>query len=84
MPGGKDWGTEPETEKGLLHTEIDGVEVRENIDSEQGNYDDYYSAIYEAIRNGQPLPVTAEEGKNVIRIIQAAFKSSEAGKVISL
>jgi predicted dehydrogenase len=84
MPGGKDWGTEPETEKGLLHTEIDGVEVRENIDSEQGNYDDYYSAIYEAIRNGQPLPVTAEEGKNVIRIIQTAFKSSEAGKVISL
>jgi predicted dehydrogenase len=84
MPGGKDWGTEPETEKGLLHTEIDGVEVRENIDSEQGNYDDYYSAIYEAIRNGQPLPVTAEEGKNVIRIIQTAFESSEAGKVISL
>jgi predicted dehydrogenase len=84
MPGGKDWGTEPETEKGLLHTEIDGVEVREYIDSEQGNYDDYYSAIYEAIRNGQPLPVTAEEGKNVIRIIQAAFESSEAEKVIRL
>jgi predicted dehydrogenase len=84
MPGGKEWGTEPETEKGLLHTEIDGVEVREYIDSEQGNYDDYYSAIYEAIRNGQPLPVTAEEGKNVIRIIQTAFESSEAEKVISL
>lgn len=84
IPGAKDWGREPETEKGLLHTEIDGVEVREYIDSEQGNYDDYYSGIYEAIRNNKPLPVTAEEGKNVIRIIQTAFESSESQKVISL
>lgn len=84
MPGGKDWGTEPETEKGLLHTEIDGKEVRKYIDSEQGNYDDYYSGIYEAIRNNKPLPVTAEEGENVIRIIQTAFESSEAQRVISL
>ena len=84
MPGGKDWGTEPETEKGLLHTEIDGKEVREYIDSEQGNYDDYYSGIYEAIRNNKPLPVTAEEGENVIRIIETAFKSSKAERVFGV
>jgi predicted dehydrogenase len=84
IPGGEDWGREPETEKGLLHTEIDGLEERKYIDSEQGNYDDYYSGIYEAIRNNKPVPVTAEEGMNVIRIIEAAFESSEAQKVIQL
>src|SRR6185312_1345960 len=84
IPGGPDWGTEPETEKGLLHTEINGVEERKYIDSEQGNYDDYYSGIYEAIRNNKPVPVTAEEGMNVIRVIEAAFESSEAQKVIQL
>ena len=84
IPGGADWGREPETEKGLLHTEIDGVEERKYIDSEQGNYDDYYSGIYEAIRNNKSVPVTAEEGMNVIRIIETAFESSEAQKVIQL
>ena len=84
MPGGKDWGTEPETEKGLLHTEIDGLEIREYINSEQGNYNDYYKGIYEAIRNDKPLPVTPEEGENVIKIIEAAFKSSKSQKVIEL
>ncbi|MEO6894989.1 MAG: Gfo/Idh/MocA family oxidoreductase, partial [Ginsengibacter sp.] len=34
IPGGQDWGTEPETEKGLLHTEINGQVVRKYIDSE--------------------------------------------------
>ena len=84
IPGGKEWGTEPESEKGLLHTEIDGKEVKEYISSEQGNYDDYYSGIYEAIRNGKSLPVTAEEGEYVIRIIEAAFESSKAQRVIEL
>jgi predicted dehydrogenase len=84
IPGKKDWGTEPETEKGLLHTEIKGKEVIEFITSEQGNYNDYYNAIYEAIRNNQPLPVTAEEGAEVIKIILAAFESSESEKVVEL
>lgn len=84
IPGKKNWGTEPETEKGLLHTEIKGKEVIEFITSEQGNYNDYYNAIYEAIRNNQPLPVTAEEGAEVIKIILAAFESSESEKVVEL
>ena len=84
IPGKKDWGTEPESEKGLLHTEIKGKEVIEFITSEQGNYNDYYNAIYEAIRNNQPLPVTAEERAEVVKIIIAAFKSSESEKVIEL
>lgn len=83
LPDNEKWGTEPETEKGLLHTEKDGKIIREYIESEQGNYTDYYNGIYEAIRNGKPLPVTAEEGANVVKVIETAFESSEKGKVIN-
>jgi scyllo-inositol 2-dehydrogenase (NADP+) len=81
IPGGSDWGKEPETEKGLLHTEINGEIIREYIQSEQGNYGEYYEAIYESIRNNKPIPVTAEQGLDVIRIIEAAFRSNEEKKV---
>ena len=84
IPGGKDWGKEPESEKGFLHTEIDGKEVKEFLTSEQGDYNEYYNAIYDSIRNGAPLPVTAEEGKNVVSIIEAAIQSNRLQKVVSL
>jgi predicted dehydrogenase len=84
IPGTPDWGIEPESERGLLHTEINGKEVREYIKSEQGNYNEYYDGIYEAIRNNKPLPVTAEDGVKVIKIIEAAYKSSQSKSVSEL
>ncbi len=83
-PDTPDWGTEPESERGLLHTEKDGKEIREYIKSEQGNYSEYYDGIYEAIRNNKALPVTAEDGVKVIKIIEAAYKSSQVKRVIEL
>lgn len=83
-PGLPDWGTEPESESGLLHTEKDGDIIKAHIPSLQGNYGDYYQGIYEAIRNNGKLPVTAEEGMNVIKIIEAAFKSSSERRVVDL
>jgi scyllo-inositol 2-dehydrogenase (NADP+) len=79
-----DWGTEDETGKGLLHTEIDGKVIREYVPSEKGNYMDYYNGIYEAIRNEKALPVTAAEGMNVIKIIEASFQSVKDKKIIQL
>lgn len=82
IPTGSNWGIETGDGKGLLHTEKDGKVIREYIVSQQGNYMDYYNGIYEAIRNNKPLPVTAEEGLEVMEIIEAALKSvSEKGVV---
>ena len=83
-PSSQDWGVEPDTEQGLLHTEINGKIVKKKIPSLQGNYMRYYDTIYEAIRQNKPLEVTAEEATNVIKIIQAALQSHEKGKVITL
>ncbi len=83
-PDTEDWGVEPESERGLLHTEKDGIVIREKIPIEKGNYMEYYDLIYESIRNHKSLPVAAQEGLEVVRIIQAAHQSSREGKVISL
>ena len=82
--GKSDWGIEPESERGLLHTEKDGKVIKEYISSEHGNYGDYYNGIYEAIRNDKPVPVSAEDGLKVIKIIEGAFKSSNEKKVVEI
>ncbi|HVG43047.1 MAG TPA: Gfo/Idh/MocA family oxidoreductase, partial [Chitinophagaceae bacterium] len=84
IPWGRDWGMESESEKGLLHTEKEGTIIKEFIPSLQGNYGDYYNGIYEAIVNNKPLPVTAQEGLDVIRIIEKAKESSNQKRVIDL
>jgi scyllo-inositol 2-dehydrogenase (NADP+) len=84
IPNTPDWGKEPENEKGLLHTEKDGKIIKEYIPSAQGNYMEYYDGIYKSMRLQQPLPVTAEEGLNVIRIITAAYKSNQQMAVIKM
>jgi len=84
LPGGDDWGIEPETEKGFLHTEKAGEVIKKNISSERGNYADYFTGIYKAIRENGVVPVAAEDGLDVIRIITAAFKSSRQKQVIEL
>jgi len=83
-PNLTDWCTEPESEQGLLHTEIDGKVVREKIPTLKGNYYDYYEGIFQSIRNNQPIQVSATDGINVMRIIDASFKSSKERKVIDL
>lgn len=82
QPGGDQWGVEPDSEKGLLHTEIDGKIIREYIPSLRGNYGDYYDQLYKAIREGAPLPVTAEEAVNIIRVIEAACESNREKKIV--
>lgn len=83
-PNLTDWGTEPVSEQGLLHTEKDGKLIREKVPTLQGNYYDYYNGVYEAIAHNKPMPVTAEDGIRVMQIIDAALQSNAEGKLIRL
>ncbi len=84
LPDTPDWGAEAPAEWGLLHTEIDGKTVKEYLPGGNGNYLDYYQGIYAALRENKPNPVTPEDGLNVVKVIEAVFKSSEEGRVINL
>ena len=83
-PGGADWGKEPESGKGYLHTERNGTVIKEYVATLAGNYGEYYEGIYNALRHDAPLPVTGEDGVNVITIIEATFTSSSEKRVVLL
>lgn len=83
LPNIPNWGTEPESERGLLHVEKDGEIIREHVPSLQGNYLDYYEGIYQSLRQNKPAPVSAEDGLKVIRIIEAAIESSREHRVVT-
>ncbi len=78
------WGAESEDNQGLLHTEINGEIIKEKVSTLQGNYYHFFEGLFQSIANDKPEPVTAEDGVNVMRIIEAAFQSSEQMKAINL
>ncbi|MDP3667244.1 MAG: Gfo/Idh/MocA family oxidoreductase [Sediminibacterium sp.] len=84
VPNLQEWGTEAETEQGLLHTEKDGRLLRKRVPTLQGNYYAYYEGIYQSIRNHAPIQVTTQDGMNVMKVINTCFRSNEAKKVIDL
>lgn len=84
LPESFGWGTEPEKEKGFLHTEKNGEIIKKYITSETGNYADYFRGVYKCIRDNAKNPVTAEDGLDVIRIIQAACHSSRERRVVEV
>jgi predicted dehydrogenase len=71
-----DWGKEPEEIYGLLDTIIDGAERIEKVESEIGDYREYYTNIYKAIILKQDVAVKAEQARNTIRLIELAIESS--------
>ena len=77
LPVGQEWGKEPESQFGLIHTEIDGKVIREIYPSVQGGFGAYYKNLYKSIREGAPVLESPANGYNVIRIIELAFESSE-------
>ena len=77
-----EYGIEPESGRGLLHTEKEGKIIRELVNTERGNYGDYYEDVFQAMKNNKEMPVTGEQGLNVIRVIELAFRSSKEKKVL--
>ncbi|MEL1240944.1 Gfo/Idh/MocA family oxidoreductase [Flavobacterium flavipallidum] len=83
-PNLTDWGTEPLDKEGFLHTEIDGRIMHGKIPTLQGNYYDFFDGVYHAIANDTEEPVTAQDGVNVMRIIDAAIQSNAEKRVVEL
>jgi scyllo-inositol 2-dehydrogenase (NADP+) len=83
-PNSPIWGAEPQEEEGLLHTVINGQVIKEKVPSLQGNYMEYYDGIYDAIRNHKTVPVSGNDGLNVIKVIEAAMKSNIEKRRIDL
>lgn len=60
-----------------------GDVVRSRIQTEPGDYRDFYASVRDAILGSAALEVTPEEGRNVIRILETARLSSAEGRSLS-
>jgi scyllo-inositol 2-dehydrogenase (NADP+) len=78
-PGGDGWGIEPNQEMGWIHD----PSGRRQVPTEQGNYMLFFNQLFDAIREGKQLPVSASEGLDTIRIIEGAHLSSGARRALN-
>ena len=76
-PGLAGWGIEPAERYGRLSR-------GGSIPTLPGRYERFYRQLAEAIAGEGPVPVTAVSAAQVIRVIEAALRSAEEGRRISL
>jgi len=84
IPGGPHWGEESESTWGHIHTGNGGEHLKGRFPTLPGNYAAFYDNVYDAIRHGAPLEVTATQARDVVRIIEAAYRSNREARVITL
>ncbi|WGE50945.1 Gfo/Idh/MocA family oxidoreductase [Actinobacillus equuli subsp. haemolyticus] len=78
------WNAEPETEWGVLHTEIDSEVIRKPYPNAQASYQNLVDDLYRVLTVGSEPIVKLEEVTLVLRIIEAAFESANKGQKITL
>lgn len=83
-PDDSAYGCEPDGVEGQLCTGGVGKTEIRAIASPRGNYAAFYAGVYDAIAHDRREPVTAEDGVRVMRIIDAAKRSNNEGRVVRL
>jgi scyllo-inositol 2-dehydrogenase (NADP+) len=79
-PGSEDWGRTREARAELLGH--DGQIAA--IESQRGRYQDYYAGIVHALRTGSAPPVRAQQALDVMRVLEAAIRSSAERRTVVL
>ncbi len=85
--GTGNWLLEPEEAWGTLTVAPNPADpatlVREIVETERGDYRNYYASVRDAINGVAPLAVSAEEGYRVIKLLEMARESSAAGTTLT-
>lgn len=70
------WGIEPEELYGTISITVNGINITGRVESEAGDYREYYANIYGAVKHKEDLAVTPLQARNVIRLLELANDSS--------
>ncbi len=82
LPGAAGWGKDRPDLYAKIFTGIGGLNLSGTIETLPGSYENYYKGILQAITEGTPAPVTAQEAANVIKIIELGILSSQEQRVV--
>jgi predicted dehydrogenase len=83
-PNSSNWGEEAEADYGTLYTDHNGLITNRVVTSVPGNYGLFYEKMADAILNNRPVPTSAQEGKNIIRVLEAARNSAFNKRVVGI
>ena len=83
-PDNSQIGVESEDDWGTLDTEFNGLHFRGRIASEVGNYSLFYENLHQALQGEETLAVKPQEALDVIRLIELAYESDQAGREITV
>lgn len=79
-----DWGKEPEEIWGKINTETEGMHITGKVESEAGDYREFYKNVYGALLDREELAVTARQARNTIRLLELAEQSNEEKRWIKV
>jgi scyllo-inositol 2-dehydrogenase (NADP+) len=82
LPTAADWGMEPASNYGMLHTSFEGNLIREPYPTLPGNFGEYFTELYQTIVHGKPLKVTPEHGCNTIKLIELSIESNRQKRTL--
>lgn len=82
IPDDAFFGIEPPAAQGVLYKT--GIDSSDPVESPRGNYMQFFELLHLAIVTGAPVPVSAEDGINIMRVLDAAVESNERKSVIRL
>ena len=77
FPTGENWGIESPDTWGIVTIDYQDMNIHGNIETEAGCYQEFYNNVYDVLRNGAEMAVKPHEARNVIKMIELAFKSSK-------
>jgi predicted dehydrogenase len=83
-PNTANWGEEAAEDYGTLYTDHNGLITNRIVPSVPGNYGVFYEKMADAILNNAPVPTTAQEGANIIRVLEAARNSAFNKRVVGI
>jgi scyllo-inositol 2-dehydrogenase (NADP+) len=82
IPGDASWGMEAPEHWGLITMDYADMNVHGCVESEPGNYLEFYNNVYDVLTKKAPMAIKPAEARNVIRIIELARESSVKNKEV--
>ncbi|MFI2744281.1 Gfo/Idh/MocA family oxidoreductase [Zhouia sp. PK063] len=83
-PSREDWVNHKNHKAGKLSYLEEGKKITTFIKSEEGNYFEYFDAVYQTLINNEPSPVSGWDGYRTMTVMDAVRRSAEEGKIVNI